>query len=241
MSALTMPADLRHLNCHDCHLVLREPIREATPEFLGGAEGDADDDHPAIDCPRCGSSVHHRKPDSIRRTWALVITALICYIPANLYPVMAVTSLGQTQADTILSGVIFLVHHEMWPLALVLFIASVFVPLAKIIVLIGLLLSVQLGSQWRPVDRTRAYRLTEMVGRWSMVDVYVVTILVALVHLGSLATVAPRIGALFFGAVVVFTIIAAESFDPRLIWDRIQPNPDPMGDAMRAPSGERDD
>lgn len=211
MSALASAPEIgRHLICDDCHLVLRDP-----------SEG-RKDPRPELVCPRCGSSVHHRKPNSITRTWALVISALIFYIPANLYPVMEVTSLGQSQADTILSGVLFLLHHDMWPLALVIFIASVFVPLAKILVLIGLLVSVQRHSQWRPVDRTRAYRVTELVGRWSMVDVYVVTILVALVHLGSVATVEPRVGALFFGAVVVITILAAESFDPRLIWDRIE-------------------
>jgi paraquat-inducible protein A len=146
----------------------------------------------------------------------------MCYIPANIYPVTAVTSLGQTQEDTILSGVFFLFHHDMWPLALVLFTASVFVPLAKIMALMFLAASVQLGSQWRPVDRTRIYRITEMIGRWSMVDIYVVTILVALVHLGSLATVVPGMGAFYFGVVVVITIFAAEGFDPRLIWDQIE-------------------
>lgn len=223
-AGLTPPIE-RHLVCHDCHLALREPS-------VGTGENP-----PALACPRCGSSVHHRKPNSIVRTWALVITALICYVPANLYPVMEVTSLGNTQADTIMSGVLFLLHHDMWPLALVIFVASVFVPLAKILVLILLLVSVQIRSQWRPVDRTRAYRATELVGRWSMVDVYVVTILVALVHLGSLATVAPKLGALFFGTVVVVTILAAESFDPRLIWDRMESDPGATAAAAGRVSG----
>lgn len=206
------------LSCHECHLVLARPVVPETSKHDDGTT------HPALECPRCGASVHHRKPDSIARTWALVLAAALCYAPANLYPIMAITSLGQTQADTIVSGVVFLLHHGMWPLALVVFVASVFVPLAKLLSLAFLLVSVQRGSQWRPVDRTRIYRLTEAVGRWSMVDLYVVTILVALVHLGNLATVAPRPGALFFGAVVVLTMFAAESFDPRLIWDRIEPN-----------------
>jgi len=205
------------LSCHECHLVLVPPVG---PEM----HGREDDAHIALECPRCGASVHPRKPDSIARTWALVLAAAICYVPANVYPIMAITSLGQTQADTILSGVVFLLHHGMWPLALVVFVASVFVPLAKLLSLSFLLVSVQRGSQWRPVDRTRMYRITEAVGRWSMVDIYVVTILVALVHLGNLATVAPRPGALFFGGVVVLTMFAAESFDPRLIWDRIESN-----------------
>jgi paraquat-inducible protein A len=220
MSAAATWSESHHLSCHECHLVIDDS---------GGDHSHAAE---ALECPRCGSAVHHRKPDSLARTWALVIAALICYVPANLYPVMAITSLGKTQADTILSGVFFLIHHGMWPLALIVFIASVFVPLAKLALLMFLLLSVQLKSQWRPVDRTRMYRLTEAVGRWSMVDIYVVTILVALVHLGNLATVAPQPGALFFGAVVVITMIAAESFDPRLIWDQIGPDAEWVVDRM---------
>jgi paraquat-inducible protein A len=173
--------------------------------------------HPS--CPRCAESLHLRKPRSLQRTWALVVAAVLLYIPANLYPVMAVTSLGRTQADTILSGVVYLLNHGMWPLALVVFVASVFVPLLKLAILIYLLVSVQLRSPWRARDRTRLYRSTEAVGRWSMVDIYVVTILVALVRLGNLATIEAQVGAVFFAAVVVLTIFAAMSFDPRLIWD----------------------
>ena len=170
-------------------------------------------------CPRCGAVLHLRKPNSIARTWALVIAAFIFYIPANVLPVMTVTSLGKTQADTILSGVIYLLVHGMWPLALLIFFASVVVPMLKLIILAYLLISVQRRSRWRPYDRTRLYRITEAVGRWSMVDIYVVTILVALVHLGNLATIRAELGAVFFGAVVVITILAANTFDPRLIWD----------------------
>jgi paraquat-inducible protein A len=144
-------------------------------------------------------------------------------VPANLYPIMEVTSLGQVQADTILSGVIFLAVHGMWPLALIVFVASVVVPVLKIVALVALVISVQRTSGWRPRDRARIYRIVEAVGRWSMVDVYVVTILVALVHLGSLASVEAERGALFFGAVVVLTMFAAQSFDPRLIWDKASP------------------
>jgi paraquat-inducible protein A len=135
---------------------------------------------------------------------------------------MQVTSLGQTQSDTILSGVIFLLDHGMWPLALVVFIASVFVPLLKLLILIFLLISVQLRSAWRPRDRTRLYRITEAIGRWSMVDIYVVTILVALVRLGNLATIEARPGAVFFAGVVILTMFAAMSFDPRLMWDALE-------------------
>ena len=190
--------------CRACELVV--PARAATGAL-----------HPS--CPRCGESLHLRKPRSLQRTWALVVAAVLLYIPANLYPVMAVTSLGRTQADTILSGVVYLLNHGMWPLALVVFVASVFVPLLKLAILIYLLVSVQLRSPWRARDRTRLYRITEAVGRWSMVDIYVVTILVALVRLGNLATIEAQVGAVFFAAVVVLTIFAAMSFDPRLIWD----------------------
>jgi paraquat-inducible protein A len=170
-------------------------------------------------CPRCNDLLHRRKPKSIQRTWALVLAALAFYVPANVYPVMTVTSLGQTQSDTIFSGVVFLVEHGMLPLAAILFIASIFVPLLKLLILIFLLVSVQLRSGWRPRDRTRLYRVTEAIGRWSMVDVYVVTILVALVHLGNLASIQAEAGAVFFCAVVILTMFAAMSFDPRLIWD----------------------
>jgi paraquat-inducible protein A len=141
-------------------------------------------------------------------------------VPANLLPIMQVTSLGRAQADTIMSGVVYLLLHGMWPLAVVVFTASVFVPLLKLAILLTLLISVHRRSRWRPVDRTRLYRITEAIGRWSMVDIFVVTILVALVRLGNLATVEAQTGAVFFGAVVVLTMLAAESFDPRLIWDR---------------------
>ena len=190
--------------CHDCGLLCRLPAHGA---------------HATL-CPRCGAPVHTRKPQSLERTWAFWCAAALCYLPANLLPIMQITSLGRAQADTIMSGVVYLLVHGMWPLAVVVFTASVFVPVLKLAILLGLLISVHRGSRWRPVDRTRLYRITEAIGRWSMVDIFVVTILVALVHLGNLATVEARPGAVFFGAVVVLTMLAAESFDPRLIWDR---------------------
>jgi len=189
--------------CHDCELLCALPA---------GA-------HEAR-CPRCDAMLHSRKPRSLERTWAFLIAAAICYLPANLLPIMKITSLGRAQADTIMSGVVYLLTHGMWPLAVVVFTASIFVPIMKIVILLTLLVSVHRASRWRPVDRTRLYRLTEAIGRWSMVDVFVVTILVALVHLGNLATVEAEAGAVFFGSVVVLTMLSAESFDPRLIWDR---------------------
>jgi paraquat-inducible protein A len=135
---------------------------------------------------------------------------------------MRSTSLGRAQEDTIVTGVVYLYENGMWPLGTIVLIASVVVPVAKIVSLGGLVASVRRRSRWRPRDRTATYRIIELVGRWSMVDVYVVTILVALVHLGTLANVEVRFGAIFFAAVVVLTILAAESFDPRLIWDAFE-------------------
>jgi paraquat-inducible protein A len=144
------------------------------------------------------------------------------YIPANLLPMTITSALGSAQADTIISGVIYFIHSGSWEIAVVIFIASIFVPMAKLVILVFLLLSVQLRWRWRPRDRTVLYRLTELVGRWSMVDVYVVTILVALVKLGAVASIEAGPAAVFFATVVVLTMLAAESFDPRIIWDVIE-------------------
>lgn len=192
-------------SCHDCALLVEVP--EAGH---------------SVSCPRCRASLHARKVDSLPRTWALLLAAAILYIPANILPVMRVTSLGRTQADTIMSGVVYLLRHGDWPLAVLIFFASVFVPLVKILALAFLAASTQGRWTWRPAERTRLYRLTEVVGRWSMVDIYVVTIMVALVKLGNLATIRAGEGAVFFAAVVVITMIAAQSYDPRLIWDSIE-------------------
>jgi paraquat-inducible protein A len=163
--------------------------------------------------------LHTRKPDSLARSWALLIAAYVLYIPANALPIMYSSTLTGQQADTILSGVVYLWTSGSWPLAAVVFVASILVPLLKLMALTLLLASVQLGTRWRPLDRTRLYRLTELVGRWSMVDIFVVTMLVALVNLRPLAGVEAGPGAVAFGAVVVLTMLAAEAFDPRLIWD----------------------
>lgn len=192
------------ISCHSCHLLCRINFSKVGESLV---------------CPRCGSTLHQRKPNSLKRTWALVLAAVIFYIPANLLPVTVVISFGKAQADTIMSGVIYFVATGMWPIALVIFVASILVPMLKLSILIFLLISVRRKSTWRPKDRTRLYRITEAVGRWSMVDIYVVTILVALVNLGNLATIKAGPGAGFFAAVVVITIFAAMSFDPRLIWD----------------------
>jgi paraquat-inducible protein A len=173
-------------------------------------------------CPRCGSELHQRRPQSIARTWALLIAAIILYIPANTLAMTITSSLGDVHRDTILSGVIYFMQTGSWGIALVIFTASIFVPIMKFTILIYLLLSVQFKSVKGPRDRTVLYRLTEAVGRWSMVDVYVVTILVALVKLGVLADVEAGPAAIYFASVVVLTMVAAESFDPRLIWDVVE-------------------
>lgn len=166
--------------------------------------------------------MHRRKPDSLARTWALTLTAYILYIPANLLPVMTVMMSGRGEPDTILSGVKALLVSGMWPLALLVFFASITVPVLKLLVLTYLLLSVQFKSRWRPRERTILYRLTESIGRWSMIDIFVIAILVAVVKLGALATIEAGPGAVAFGGVVVVTMFAAMSFDPRLIWDGME-------------------
>ena len=191
--------------CHDCGL-LSKPVAHA----YDGC------------CPRCGAHLHFRKPSSIARTWAFVIAAVILYIPANALPVMDTSSLFGAQTDTILSGVVYLWTSGSWPLAVIVFIASIAVPMLKIIALTFLTLTAQLGWRWLPEKRARIYRLVEFVGRWSMLDIYVITILVALVQFSALATIKAGPGAIAFGAVVVLTMFAAMSFDPRLIWDSVE-------------------
>jgi paraquat-inducible protein A len=200
------------ISCHSCHLLCKAPRPLEQGLTL---------------CPRCGARLHARKPNSIARTWALIIAAFVFYIPANVLPVTRVISFGKAQTDTIMSGVIYFVKSGSWPIALVIFVASIFVPLLKLVILTFLLISVQIRSKWRPKDRTRLYRITEAVGRWSMVDIYAITILVALVKLGALATIEAGPGAIFFAGVVIITIFAAMSFDPRLIWDAQEPNYEP--------------
>lgn len=173
-------------------------------------------------CSRCGAELWSRKPNSLARTWALVIAAAILYIPANVYPIMTVISFGKGEPDTILSGVQSLMASGMWPLAVLVFFASITVPLIKLFGLTLLLISVQYQWHWRPRQRTILYRITEAVGRWSMIDIFMISILVALVRLEAIATIEPGVGATSFAAVVVLTMFAAMSFDPRLIWDALE-------------------
>lgn len=207
MKAAPLTADAAGLMiCHACGLLNRP----------------AGDVHHGLACTRCGAHLHRRKPDSIARTWAFAIAALILYIPANTLPVMQSGSLFGSQSDTIMSGVVYLWVSGSWPLAALIFFASVMVPLAKIAAIIVLVISVQLKSTWAPRQRTQLYRVVEFVGRWSMIDIFVVAILAALVQFGGLATIKAGSGAVAFGAVVVLSMFAAEAFDPRLIWDPVR-------------------
>lgn len=176
-------------------------------------------------CSRCGATLQSRKLNSRERTWALLITAILLYLPANLLPVMRVVSLGRTQSDTIMGGVFYFLRTGSWPLALIIFIASVAVPILKIIILAVLLVSERRHSSRWPEHRTRLYRLTEMVGRWSMVDIFVITLMVALVEMGSVATISPGPGSMAFALMVFSTMLAVQCFDPRLVWDSLTMEP----------------
>ncbi|MBD1553873.1 paraquat-inducible protein A [Pseudomonas typographi] len=170
-------------------------------------------------CPRCDSAVHARKPHSISRTWAFLVAALIFYIPANTLPVMYTQMFGSASENTILSGVIEFWKGGSWDIALLIFFASVVVPCLKFFALGLLLVTCQRRSRWAMRERSRLFRFIELIGYWSMLDVLVVALVAALVQFRSLSTVEPRLGILFFGVVVVLTMFAAMSFDPRLIWD----------------------
>lgn len=170
-------------------------------------------------CPRCGAPLARRKRYSLGRTWAFLISAYILYLPANLLPIMDTHSLFDAQQDTILSGVLFLWRTGSWTTAAIVFLASIVTPIAKLIAMTVLALSVQRKSKWRPAWRANLYRVLVRIGRWSMLDIYVVAILAALVHVQSFAVIEAGAGALAFGAVVVLTLLAVSSFDPRLIWD----------------------
>jgi paraquat-inducible protein A len=198
-------ARLGYLTCHACGLLHRAS---------GHAHG--------LFCTRCGAALHTRKPNSVARAWALLIAAYVLIVPANVLPVMVSGSLFGSESDTIMSGVAFLWSDGSWLLAGILFIASIAVPFAKLGAMTFLLVSVQRRSTLAPEQRTRLYRVLEFVGRWSMIDIYVAAILTALVQFGGLMSIQAGPGAIAFGSVVVLTMFAAESFDPRLIWDPVE-------------------
>ena len=177
-------------------------------------------------CTRCGALIHVRRPNSLTRTWALLITAAILYIPANLLPIMTVNSLGQGDPSTIMAGVIQLVQHGMFPIAAVVFIASILVPTFKLVGIGLLLFSVQRHQPLSAQQRIVMYRFIEFIGRWSMLDIFVIAILVALVNFGRLASIEANLGAAAFASVVILTMFAAVTFDPRLIWDNTESDDD---------------
>ncbi|WP_025899466.1 paraquat-inducible protein A [Sneathiella glossodoripedis] len=179
-----------------------------------------------VHCPRCHNEVSFRKKYSIGRCWAYLSAAFILYIPANIFPIMTLTSFARQSKETILSGIIQLFHTGQWGIGIVVFIASVFVPIFKIAALAFLTLSVQFDWQWNPFFRSRLYRFVEWIGRWSMIDIFMISILVTIVSLKELASIEPGVGAMAFAAVVVLTMLASRAFDPRLIWDKLHRNPD---------------
>ena len=170
-------------------------------------------------CPRCDSTLHERKPNSVARTWALVIAAAVLYIPANYYPVLSVVQLGAGHPSTILGGVEELVTARQYPLAALVFFASIAVPMLKLFGLSIMLITIQIGRTGWLRDRTRLYHIVRFIGRWSMIDIFMESLLGALVAFGSVITIEPGAGALAFCAVVILTMFAAETFDPRLMWD----------------------
>ena len=202
MSRAPRAHELGIIGCHVCGLVSREP-----------AVDDAA-------CPRCGAALHRRKRDSIGRTWALLIAGFILYVPANVLPIMRTVSLGDVDDNTIISGVLELWVKGSPSLAVIVFTASIVVPMTKFLVLGTLLASTQRRSGWALRQRARLYRAVELIGYWSMLDVFVVALLTALVRFGFFSQVEPLPGVVFFGLTVILTMFASMSFDPRLMWDR---------------------
>ncbi|HEU4622706.1 MAG TPA: paraquat-inducible protein A [Burkholderiaceae bacterium] len=169
-------------------------------------------------CPRCHARWHAPDAHGLRLTWAYLFASVVLYIPANLLPIMSTGSILGRSSHTILGGVAELWSSGSWDLSLIVFVASIVVPILKILVLALLAWTAQRRSSWRCRERARLYRIVEAVGHWSMLDVYVVVLLVALVRFGNFASVQPGPGLVAFASVVVLTMLAASSFDPRLIW-----------------------
>ncbi|BFI95675.1 MAG: paraquat-inducible protein A [Rhodanobacter sp.] len=203
MSALPRAGELGLIGCPVCGQVCD----------AAGADGGA------LACPRCGSTLHRRKPAVYARCWALLIAAFLMYIPANVLPIMRTASLGDIDDNTILSGVVELWVKGSPGLAVIVFCASIMVPMLKFLALGTLLITCRRGSRWARRQRAQLYRLVELIGYWSMLDVFVVALLTALVRFGLFSLVEPLPGVVFFGLTVVLTMFASMCFDPRLIWD----------------------
>jgi paraquat-inducible protein A len=187
--------------CLDCRLTVR-----------GLKAGD-------LRCPRCHAPLHERKPHSLAVTAVLLVSAAILYVPANMWPVMETRTFYSDESDTIMSGVLVLLHSGSWPIAVLVFVASIVVPLLKILALGILLYSAWRRSARGRLQRSRLYRMVEFIGRWSMLDIYAISLLATLVQIQSFATIRVGWGAWAFGAVVVLTLLASRSFDERLLWD----------------------
>ena len=206
---LVDPGSRSLIGCDTCHQVSRA--------------------HAGENCPRCGEPLHKRKPYSLKRSWALSLAAALLYLPSNMLPIMVITKLGRTQSYTITGGMLELVHAGMLPLAVLVFTASIAIPMFKLISLFFLLTQTARRSRTQLHNRTRLYRVIDFIGRWSMVDIFMVSILVALVHFGQFADIQAAPGAIFFAGVVVLTILAVDSFDPRLMWDvALESVPEPI-------------
>jgi paraquat-inducible protein A len=206
MTAPPRADQLGLIGCPVCSLVSR------APHFADAA------------CPRCGSPLQRRKPASLSRTWALLIAAFIVYIPANILPIMRTASLGDVDDNTILSGIVELWDKDSQGLAVIVFSASIVVPMLKFLALLVLLICVHRRTHWAQLQRAKLYRMIELIGHWSMLDVFVVALLTALVRFNLLSSVEPLPGVIFFGLTVVLTMFASRSFDPRLTWDEEEPH-----------------
>lgn len=202
MNAPPRAIDLGLIGCHICGQVCRQPAHQL-----------------AVSCPRCGSGLHQRKKHAYARTWALLIAAAILYVPANVLPIMNTASLYGSYDSTIIGGVIEFWQNKEYDIAIVIFVASIVVPTLKFLALGLLLITAKRGTQRGRRQRAKLYRGVELIGYWSMLDVFVVALMSALVHFGLLGSAAPRPGVIYFGLVVVLTMFATMSFDPRQIWD----------------------
>lgn len=176
----------------------------------------------AVNCPRCGSHLHLRKPDSISRTLALVISAAVMYVPANLLPILTTRELGVATESTIIGGMVQFWNMGSYPIAIVIFTASILIPLLKIAALVWLCAAAKGLVPHSAKILGKVYWITELLGRWSMVDIFVVAILVTMVQLGNYMSITPGPGALAFAAVVMLTMFAAMGFDPKLLWDQLE-------------------
>ncbi|MCK9685539.1 paraquat-inducible protein A [Scleromatobacter humisilvae] len=189
-------------------------------------------------CPRCDAIVHPRLPDSIARSWAFLLAGTALYLPANLLPVTSTASIGGRQNDTIFSGIVYFWKDGSYGLAVLVFVASILVPMTKLLLLSLLLISLQRHDRRWAVRRLKAWRALELIGRWSMLDIFAITILAALVQVESLAELTPGPGAMAFGAVVVLTMLSTHCFDPRLLFDKPEGEVAPMPQQLTDPAGD---